>query len=215
LSDLICTTSRVSAVVLGAAGDELPCAYFPHSGIISLVVRLVHGDTTEVAMIGRDSVFEASAALAGPAALTTAIVQSSGMCSALPIKWLHEAADRSKSFRATLMRHEQAVFVQTRQSAACNVSHPAPSRLARWLLRVRDVSGSDDLFFTQEFPGQRLGVQRNAVSHVASPLKQNGLIKFSRAQIRIMNAAWLKAIACECYKTVKSELDQLKRSPAQ
>jgi hypothetical protein len=58
-----------------------------------------------------------------------------------------------------------------------------------------------------------LGVQRNAVSHVASSLKEKGLIKFSRAQIRIMDVAGLKAIACECYETVKSELEQLKRSP--
>jgi CRP-like cAMP-binding protein len=101
--------------VLAAAGDELKCAYFPHSGIISLVVRLVHGDTTEVAMIGRDSVFGASAALIGPTALTTAIVQSPGMSSTLPIKWLHDAADRSKSFRTALTRHEQAIFVQAQQ----------------------------------------------------------------------------------------------------
>jgi CRP-like cAMP-binding protein len=199
--------------VLAAAGDELKCAYFPHSGIISLVVRLVHGDATEVAMIGRDSVFGASAALIGPTALTTAIVQSPGMSSTLPIKWLHDAADRSKSFRTALMRHEQAVFVQAQQSAACNASHPARSRLARWLLRARDASGSDELFFTQEFLGQMLGVQRNAVSHVANSLKEKGLIKFSRAQIRIMDVAGLKAVACECYETVKNELEQLKRSP--
>ena len=61
----------VHATVLAAAGNELTDAYFPHSGIISLVVRLIQGDTTEVAMIGRDSVLGASAALVGPTALTT------------------------------------------------------------------------------------------------------------------------------------------------
>jgi hypothetical protein len=34
-------------------------AYFPNSGIISLVMRLNTGDTTEVAMVGRDSMFGA------------------------------------------------------------------------------------------------------------------------------------------------------------
>jgi len=200
------------AAVLAAAGEELKWAYFPHSGIISLVVRLMHGDTTEVAMVGKDSVFGASAALIGPTALTTAIVQSPGISSALPIRSLYEAADRSKTFRVTLTRHEQAIFIQAQQSAACNASHPARSRLARWLLRARDASDSDDLFFTQEFLGQMLGMQRNAVPHVASTLKEKGLIKFSRAQIRILDVAGLKAVACECYETVKSELEQLKRS---
>jgi CRP-like cAMP-binding protein len=198
--------------VLAAAGEALENAYFPHSGIISLVVRLIHGDTTEVAMIGRDSVFGASAALVGPLALTTAIVQSPGMCSALPIKWLKTAADQSRTFGTTLVRHEQAIFVQAQQSAGCMASHPAMARLARWLLRARDATGSDDLFFTQEFLGQMLGVQRNAVSYVATTLKEKGLIKFSRAQIRIVDVAELRATACECYETVKNELEQLKRS---
>lgn len=200
------------AVVLAAAGDLLDNAYFPHSGIISLVVRLIHGETTEVAMIGRDSLFGASAALAGSMALTTAIVQSPGMCTALPIKWLKAAADQSRTFSTTLVRHEQAIFVQAQQSAGCMASHTAMARLARWLLRARDATGSDELFFTQEFLGQMLGVQRNAVSYVAATLKEKGLIKFSRARIQILDVVGLKATACECYEAVKSELEQLKRS---
>ena len=86
----------VRTIVVATAGDDLKDAYFPHSGIISLVVRLVDGETTEVAMVGRDSIFGASAGLAGPAALTTAIVQSPGTCSVLPIGRLYEAADQSK-----------------------------------------------------------------------------------------------------------------------
>ena len=202
----------VHAQVLVSAGNEIKDAYFPHSGIISLVVRLIDGETTEVAMIGRDSVFGASAALAGPTALTTAIVQSPGMCSALPIKRLHAAAEQSTRFRATLIRHEQAIFVQAQQSAGCMASHTAMARLARWLLRARDAAGSDELFFTREFLGQMLGVQRNAVSYVAGAMREKGLIKFSRAQIRLVDVDGLRAMACECYETVKGELEQLERS---
>jgi CRP-like cAMP-binding protein len=200
------------AVVLVAIGDEVEDAYFPHGGIISLVVRLVHGETIEVAMVGKESVFGASAALAGPTALTTAIVQSPGICSTVRIEWLRAAADQSKTFRDTLIRHEQAIFVQTRQSVGCMPSHSALARLARWLLRARDVAGSDELFFTQESLGQMLGVRRNALSYVASSLREKGLIKFSRAQIRITDVAGLRATACECYGTVKTELEQLERS---
>jgi CRP-like cAMP-binding protein len=202
----------VHAGVLAAAGSEIKDAFFPHSGIISLVVRLVDGETTEVAMIGRDGVFGASAALAGPAALVTAIVRSPGVCSALAIKRLHAAAEQSPTLRTTLIRHEQAIFVQARQSAACMASHTAMARLARWLLRARDAAGSDDLFFTQEFLGQMLGVQRSAVSYVAGTLREKGLIKFSRAQIRLVDVDGLRVMACECYETVKSELQQLERS---
>ena len=51
------TVNLAQEVVLVAAGAMLPHVYFPHSGIISLVVRLVDGQTIELAMIGRDSVF--------------------------------------------------------------------------------------------------------------------------------------------------------------
>jgi CRP-like cAMP-binding protein len=196
--------------VLAAAGEELKFAYFPHSGIISLVVRLAHGETTEVAMVGNHSVFGASAAVGSAIALTTAVVQLAGTCSALPMRRLQEAADQSKTLRTTLVQHEQAIFVQTQQAAACNVSHPTIARLARWLLRVRDASGSDDLQFTQESLGEMLGVHRNAVSFVACALKEKGLIQFSRAHIRIIDAAGLKAAACECYETVRGELEHLK-----
>ena len=200
----------VHAIVLATAGDELKQAYFPHSGIISLVVRMVQGETTEVAMVGRGSVYGSSAALAGPTALTTGIVQSPGMCSVLPVRWLRAAADHSMTFRITLTQHAQAIFVQAQQSAGCIASHSAISRLSRWLLRARDASGCDELQFTQEFLGQMLGVQRNTVSNVASALQDKGLIKFNRAQIRILDVAGLKATACECYETVKNELEHLK-----
>jgi hypothetical protein len=55
-----------------------------------------------------------------------------------------------------------------------------------------------------------LGVHRNAVSFVACVLKEKGLIQFSRAHIRIVDVAGLKAVACECYETVRGELEHLK-----
>ncbi len=197
--------------VIVAAGDEITQAYLPHSGIISLVVRLMHGETTEVAMVGNQSIFGASAALGSPSALTTAIVTIGGTCSVLPIKRLREAMDQSTTLRTTLFRHEQSVLVQAQQTAACNAAHPTVARLARWLLRARDATGSDELQFTQESLGQMLGVHRNAVSFVACALKEKGVIQFSRAQIRIVDAIGLNAVACECYEVVRVDLEQLKR----
>jgi CRP-like cAMP-binding protein len=192
--------------VLAAAGQELDYAYLPHTALISLVVCLAHGEVTEVAMVGSHDIFGASAALVGPTALTTAIVQLGGMCSALSIKRLQEATDHSKTLRTSLMRQEQAIFEQIQQTAACNLSHATISRLARWLLRVRDASGRDELQFTPEFLAQALGVQRHAVSYVASELKDKGLIRFSRARISILDVTGLKAVACDCHETRRNDL---------
>ena len=55
------TMELVQEVVLVAAGDPLTRVFFPHSGVISLVVSLTAGEKIEVAMIGNDSVFGGSA----------------------------------------------------------------------------------------------------------------------------------------------------------
>ena len=54
--------------------------YFPHSGIISLVVELKEGDMLETAMVGKDGVLGASSALDGKVSLNKAIVQGCGRC---------------------------------------------------------------------------------------------------------------------------------------
>jgi CRP-like cAMP-binding protein len=164
------TLGLARTFVVATAGDELSDAYFPHSGIISLVVRLIEGEMTEVAMVGRDSVFGASTALTGSAALSTVIVRSPGACSVLSVERLNTAVDQSKTFRSTLLRDEQAIFVQARQAAACVATHPAVARLAQGLLCARDAAGSHQLRLSQESLCQMLGVKRNVVSVVAGTL---------------------------------------------
>jgi CRP-like cAMP-binding protein len=202
----------IHETVLARAGDTLARVYFPHSGIISLVLSLVGGEMIEVAMVGRDSVFGAAAALDGRTALNDAIVQLPGQASVLDVAHLRAAAAQSETFRAALIRHAEFVFVQAQQSAACNASHTLEARLARWLLRARDLSGSDTLHLTQEFLGQMLGVQRSSVSLVANTLNAAGLIRYRRGRIEITNLEGLTDSSCECYAAVKTQYDRLRRA---
>lgn len=199
----------VQEVVLFAAGDSMTHVYFPHSGVISLVVSLAGGETVEVASIGRDSIFGALAALDGKISLTDAIVQLPGTASILGISHLRFAAERSIAFRTTLMRHEQALFAQAQQSAACNACHAVEARLARWLLRMRDLTGSDRLPITQELLAHMIGVKRNSVSVVAHALQQSGIIRYHRGHIEIANPEGLKEMCCECYTAVKAQCERL------
>ena len=81
--------------------------------------------------------------------------------------------------------------------------------MCRWLLRMRDLAGNDDLTLTQDFLAQMLGVTRPSVSIVASTLQKAGLIQYRRGHIRILNIAGLQAAACECYHIVKSHYKRL------
>lgn len=203
------TIPLVQETVLVGAGDRLTKVFFPHNGVISLVVSLAGGSMVEVAMIGHDSIFGGSAALDGTISLTDAIVQLPGVASILDIGVLRSVASNSPSFRTTLIRHEQALFAQAQQSAACNAIHSAESRLARWLLRMHDLAGDHRLHLTQDFLAQMIGVQRNAVSAVAHALQEAGIIKYSRGNIEITNIEALEKASCECYQAVNRQYKRL------
>jgi len=158
-------------------------------GVVSLVVPLESGETIESAMIGRESLVGGSAALNGQVSVCKAVVQIGGAGSVLDIDKFRSLADSSATCRAALFKHEQLILVQAQQSAACNATHTVETRLARWLLRARDLQGSDDLQLTQEFIAEMMGVRRTSVSVVANTLAQAGFLRYSRGQIRIRKAS--------------------------
>jgi CRP-like cAMP-binding protein len=110
---------------------------------------------------------------------------------------------------ALLIRHEQTVYAQAQQSAACFATHQVEARLCRWLLRARDLSGSDNLPFTQEYLGEMLGVRRTSVTAVAIALQEAGLIKYARGKIQIVDAKAMQKTTCECYGSVKTLYEKL------
>lgn len=186
--------------------------YFPHSGIISLVVETGDGALVETAMVGRDGAMGASSALDGKISLNKALVQAPGVASIMGAEKLSELARAHEALWSMLIRHEQVLFAQAQQAAACNASHSVEARLCRWLLRMSDLAGEDDLPLTQEFLGQMLGVRRTSVTVVARTLQGAGLIRYSRGHIRILNVEGLREASCECYETVKAHYALLCRA---
>ena len=197
------------AKVLFEAGNTVDAVYFPYTAVISLVVTLSTGEHIEAAMVGCDGVVAASAALDGKVSLSRAIVQIAGNGVTCPPNLLKKAALQSETLHSLLIRHEQTVYAQAQQSAACNIAHTVEARLCRWLLRARDLSQDDTLPFTQEFLGEMLGVRRTSVSLVAHTLQQAGMIKYSRGRIQIVNLEALTETACECYGTIRKHYASL------
>ena len=102
-------------------------------------------------MVGRDGAVGISSGLDGKVAMSRAIVQLGGdamMCDQAAFKG---AALQSERFIAKVMRHEQTLFAQAQQSTACMAHHEIDARLCRWLLRARDLSGSDIFLSRRSF----------------------------------------------------------------
>jgi CRP-like cAMP-binding protein len=195
--------------ILFEAGHSVSAVYFPYDAIISLVVTLSTGELIEAAMVGRDGVIGAAAALDGKISLSRAVVQITGRGVSCDVDVLKHAARQSETLHSLLIRHEQVVYAQAQQSAACNAMHTIEERLARWLLRARDLSLSDRLPFTQEFLAEMLGVRRTSVSTVAHMLQQAGFLKYARGRIEIIDPRGLEESACECYFSVCNYYDTL------
>ena len=195
--------------VLAEAGGSIRQVYFPYAGVISLVVELRVGSMVETAMVGRDGALNAASALDGKVSLNKGIVQMAGSAGAIEVNRLRQLANEHERFRSLIIRHEQVLFAQSQQSAACNASHTVEARMCRWLLYMRDLAGNDELMLTQDFLAQMLSVRRPSVSMVASPLQKAGMIKYSRGRIRVLGVKGLQKRACECYGTVKAHYRRL------
>jgi CRP-like cAMP-binding protein len=195
--------------VLYEAGETIGGVYFPISACISLVVTLATGEMTESAMVGRDGAVGLASALDGKIAMSRAIVQLAGDAIVCDPAAFRGAALQSEALISTVMRHEQTLFAQAQQSTACMANHEVDARLCRWLLRARDLSGSDQLPFTQAFLAEMLGVRRTSVTTVARTLQEAGMVKYRRGHIEILDVEGLREGSCECYETVKEQYSQL------
>jgi CRP-like cAMP-binding protein len=183
--------------------------YFPHTGVISLVIVLENGHMIETAMVGRDGAVNATSALDGKTSFQKGLVQVAGRATVIAPDALREVADKYAEFRSVLIRHEQVLLAQAQQSAGCNASHTVEARMCRWLLRIRDLTGSDEMQLTQEFLAQMLGVRRTSVSLVANTLQKADFIRYRRGHIKVVDAEKLKSGACECYEKVKQRYETL------
>jgi CRP-like cAMP-binding protein len=195
--------------VLVAYGEPVEHAYFPLSGVLSLLVVLQGGDGTEAASIGFEGMIGTSVVLGGDTSPHEVIVQVSGEAWRVPAGALRELLRRDEALRAVLLRYAQVLIVQTSRNTACNTRHEMEERLARWLLHIHDWIREDHLSLTQEFIASILGARRATVTIAAGVLARAGLIAYRRGEITILDRQGLEEVACEDYAVVREALEQL------
>jgi CRP-like cAMP-binding protein len=184
-------------------------AYFPTSGVASVVSESAAGESVEVGFIGREGLI-GSLHLMGPAPVPTeAFVQMEGTGLRIPFAKLKRLFHSNAEIHARLLEFVQVQALILSQIASCNRIHEANERLARWLLTAQDRTQSDVLDITQEFLAMMLGARRPTVSMVAGALQRSGLIEYNRGRVTIPDREKLEAAACDCYKVTKALSDNL------
>lgn len=196
------------STVLFRPEDDIEYAYLPTTTIISLLTQLEDGSGLEVGLVGKEG-FAGVSAILGGTETKVATVQAAGAALKIRVEALQDEFKRGGAFQAAILRYLHALMTQISQSAICNVRHPLPGRLARWLLMYHDRLGKDEFELTQEFIAAMLGVRRSGISETASVLQKRKLISYRRGHVRILDRKGLEDFACECYPVVKMKYDNL------
>ncbi len=196
------TVTLLQGQLLSEPGDEVDQIYFPHSGMVSLLVVLKDGKAVECATIGREGVVGATAGLGLHRSIARAVIQLPMTASRISATAFRNAVKDSKLLRDMITRHQENMLMQAQVTAGCNALHAVEARLARWILQSRDRADGDTIALTQEFLSEMLAVRRTSVSEVAQKLQEARLIRYSRGVIEILDRKGLEQKACECYRTV-------------
>lgn len=106
--------------ILWTATDTIHTAYFPLSGMISLLSDTEGGASVEVGMIGNEGLAGISAVLGFDTAPYRVMVQIPGNALRVRVEMLTQASGRGGRLQQLLLRYTHALLTQVSQSASCN-----------------------------------------------------------------------------------------------
>jgi CRP-like cAMP-binding protein len=184
--------------VLYDYGDTPTYAYFPASGMLSMLAATESGAALEVAIVCADG-FVGIPILFQASASAQVRVQLAGDASRLRADVLLKEFRTGGALQRTLLQYANRVLAQTTQAAICHRYHSVTERLCRWFLLVHDCLGADTIELTQECIAHTLGIPRSAVSTTAASLQDHGFIRQRHGRIQVLNRRGLQQWTCECY----------------
>lgn len=194
---------------LSEHGKRSGIAYFPVDCVISIYHTLKSGESTEIAIIGNEGMFDITHFMGGASMPYLVVAETTGHAFLLDEQLLKCEFDRDETVRHTLMLYAQALLTQMAQTIVCNKDHSLSQHLCLLLLLINDKSLSNDLLITQESIAHMMGVRRVSVTEAAGKLRDLGLIDYRRGHITIIDRLGLEKQCCECYTVITDELKRL------
>ena len=183
--------------------------YFPTTCIVSRLYVTQSGDTAATTVVGNEGIVGISIFMGGDSTPNGAVVQSAGYAYRMRPHALMREFNRVGPLMHLLLRYTQALITQIAQTVICNRHHSVEQQLCRWLLMSLDRLQSDELEMTHELISHVLGVRREGVTEAAGHLQHDGLIRYRRGHIDVLDRPALEERVCECYVVVRQEFDRL------
>jgi CRP-like cAMP-binding protein len=195
--------------VIYEAGESLEFVYFPTTCTTSLVSHTTDGDSSELAMTGRDGMVGVALVLGSGSMNHRVVVQCAGQAFRMPADAFLMEMTRCRELQQLVLCYVQILITQMSQSIVCIGHHSVSERLSYWLLFNRDALDSDQLKVTHEMIANMLGVRRESVTQALGKLQSAGLVASGRGKINILDRDGLTDCVCECFSLVSSETQRL------
>ena len=196
--------------VIQLAEDPITYVFFPETAVVSMLSIMADGSTTEVGLVGNEGILGVRVLLGLKKTPHSAIVQVAGTAMRMSAKALGERFESgSPTLLSLTLCYTEALLAQARQCAACSIQHTISQRLARWLLAMADYTDTDELKLTHELIATLIGSRRAGISVFLSKFQEAEMIEYTRGHLTILDRPRLEAAACECYRIMRQEVEQL------
>lgn len=189
--------------VLYHVEDNIRCAYFINNGMASLLSVTAEGDSIEVGNVGNEGIVGVPVVLRQAKTPHQIVVQVPGDALVISADILRQEFEKEGELKDRLLAYTHALATYMSQLGVCNHFHTLDKRLCRWLLISSYQVQSQSFQLTHESLSQVLGTGRTGITMAANKLQRDGLIRYHRGQITILNRVGMEAISCDCYQITK------------
>lgn len=195
--------------VLQEAYGDVATVYFIESGMAAVFARTPQDGPVEVGVVGRFGLVGVPALLGTMRSPNRCIMEIEGDALAIDAADLTRAMEENRALHRHMMVYVQALLVQSSQTSLCNLRHELIQRLAQWLLLASDRLDSDTIPLTHALLSTMLGVRRAGITDALAHLEKRDAIRKSRGAVRIVDRDALGRLACDCYRIIAHEFEQI------
>ncbi|RUM17243.1 Crp/Fnr family transcriptional regulator [Rhizobium phaseoli] len=202
-----CATPRGYVIVPADAAIEH--AYFPCSGVGSVINISPEGNRVEAGLFGRDGFAPVAAAIGASISVPQVAVQVPGFAYRLRQSALLDLMETQPFFAALLHKAAHVLATQAGFTALSNAVHEIDERLARWILMCHDRIDGNELALTHEFIALMLAARRPSVTTALHLLEGYRFIRSVRGMVIVRNRAGLEDFAADAYGKAEDEYERL------
>lgn len=181
--------------ILTSPDPDQPMIYFITSGSVVLFVPTKSGQLNKglaVGLVGREGAVGLQAALGLGIGNFILKVQSAGYAYVMEARYLQNLIKRHPHWLMLFSRYLWSTYQQIAQLAAMSHSQDVKLRLMHWLLLSHERANPDQLYMTHDHIAQMLGVRRASITLAAKELKDEGVMRYSRGRIQLLDMAVLQ-----------------------